>query len=210
MARSRIGPREPVERPADLARRRSRSRRWRPSSSASFPRATSGSTSRSGTASAACSRTARGELRLWSRNARPLLRYFPELRPLEKLLPPALGARRRDRHRARRRPRLRRDADAPASGREPRQQALGGDPRALHRLRRPRLEGRRGLARAALEAPHAPRAEREALRALPRDARSRRGARLARPLRGDRPRRRDREAPRPRRTSRARATASSR
>src|SRR6188474_621552 len=29
-----------------------------------------------------------GEMRLWSRNARPLLRYFPELRPLEKLLPP--------------------------------------------------------------------------------------------------------------------------
>jgi ATP-dependent DNA ligase len=29
-----------------------------------------------------------GELRLWSRNARPLLRYFPELRPLDKLLPP--------------------------------------------------------------------------------------------------------------------------
>jgi len=31
---------------------------------------------------------ASGELRLWSRNARPLLRYFPELRHLEKLLPP--------------------------------------------------------------------------------------------------------------------------
>ena len=30
---------------------------------------------------------ASGELRLWSRNARPLLRYFPELRPLGKLLP---------------------------------------------------------------------------------------------------------------------------
>jgi ATP-dependent DNA ligase len=30
-----------------------------------------------------------GELRLWSRNARPLLRYFPELRPLGELLPPA-------------------------------------------------------------------------------------------------------------------------
>ncbi len=30
-----------------------------------------------------------GELRLWSRNARPLLRYFPELLPLQKLLPPA-------------------------------------------------------------------------------------------------------------------------
>jgi ATP-dependent DNA ligase len=31
---------------------------------------------------------ASGELRLWSRNARPLLRYFPELEPLAKLLPP--------------------------------------------------------------------------------------------------------------------------
>ena len=30
-----------------------------------------------------------GELRLWSRNARPLLRYFPELRSLGKLLPPS-------------------------------------------------------------------------------------------------------------------------
>src|SRR5919199_2368512 len=29
-----------------------------------------------------------GELHLWSRNARPLLRYFPELRPLGELLPP--------------------------------------------------------------------------------------------------------------------------
>jgi len=29
-----------------------------------------------------------GELRLWSRNARPLLRYFPELRPLGEALPP--------------------------------------------------------------------------------------------------------------------------
>src|SRR3989454_3045758 len=28
------------------------------------------------------------ELALWSRNARPLLRYFPELRPLGDLLPP--------------------------------------------------------------------------------------------------------------------------
>jgi ATP-dependent DNA ligase len=31
---------------------------------------------------------ASGELRLWSRNARPLLRYFPELQPVGKLLPP--------------------------------------------------------------------------------------------------------------------------
>ncbi|CAN5356653.1 ATP-dependent DNA ligase [soil metagenome] len=29
-----------------------------------------------------------GELALWSRNGRPLLRYFPELRPLGQLLPP--------------------------------------------------------------------------------------------------------------------------
>ena len=31
---------------------------------------------------------ASGGLRLWSRNARPLLRYFPELAPLGELLPP--------------------------------------------------------------------------------------------------------------------------
>src|SRR6476619_4130141 len=31
---------------------------------------------------------ASGELRLWSRNGRPLLRYFPELRPVADLLPP--------------------------------------------------------------------------------------------------------------------------
>src|SRR5438093_9919812 len=30
-----------------------------------------------------------GELALWSRNGRPLLRYFPELRPLGDLLPPS-------------------------------------------------------------------------------------------------------------------------
>src|SRR5919206_3897481 len=30
----------------------------------------------------------KGELNLWSRNARPLLRYFPELRDLGELLPP--------------------------------------------------------------------------------------------------------------------------
>jgi ATP-dependent DNA ligase len=32
-----------------------------------------------------------GELALWSRNERPLLRYFPELRPLGELLPPHSG-----------------------------------------------------------------------------------------------------------------------
>ena len=84
-----------------------------------LPTAT-GSTSRSGTASAACSRTPSGELALWSRNGRPLLRYFPELRPLGELLPPhsALDGEiviARDGV-----ARLRRDADAPPSGREPR------------------------------------------------------------------------------------------
>ena len=58
-----------------------------------------------------------GELTLWSRNERPLLRYFPELRPLGELLPPhsALDGEiviARDG-----RARLRRDADAPAPGR---------------------------------------------------------------------------------------------
>ena len=68
---------------------------------------------------------ASGELRLWSRNARPLLRYFPELAPLGELLPPrsCLDGEIvivRDG-----RARLRRDADAAAPGREPRPQALG-------------------------------------------------------------------------------------
>ena len=80
--------------------RSSRSRRWRPSSCASCRTGTAGSTSRSGTASGACSRTRRGELRLWSRNARPLLRYFPELRSLGDAAAAALGARRRDRDRS--------------------------------------------------------------------------------------------------------------
>src|SRR3954452_14497305 len=68
------------------------------------------------------------ELALWSRNDRPLLRYFPELCPLGGLLPPRaasarrtapsrLSPRRRDRDRARRRPRLRLDADPAAPGR---------------------------------------------------------------------------------------------
>ncbi len=52
------------------------------------------------------------------------------------------------------------------------------------------------MARAAVEAANAPRAERQAVRALAGDARSRGGAGLARPVRGHRPRRRDREAAR--------------
>ena len=85
--RGRGGPRSRSSVPPSSTRS-SRSRPWRQSSSGSCPRATAGSTSRSGTASEACSRTPRGELRLWSRNGRPLLRYFPELRPLGDALPP--------------------------------------------------------------------------------------------------------------------------
>ena len=65
----------------------SRSRRWRPSSSQELPTGDwqyepkwdgfRGILENDG-----------GELALWSRNERPLLRYFPELEPLGKLLPP--------------------------------------------------------------------------------------------------------------------------
>jgi ATP-dependent DNA ligase len=87
MARSRIGPRGPVERPADLdpaipfppmeaelVRELPEGDEWQyePKWDGFRGLLENGS----------------GELRLWSRNARPLLRYFPELRPLEKLLPP--------------------------------------------------------------------------------------------------------------------------
>ena len=58
-----------------------------------------------------------GELALWTRNGRPLLRYFPELRAARRAAAAPLGARRRDRDRARRRARVRPDADAAPSGR---------------------------------------------------------------------------------------------
>ena len=90
-----------------------------------------------------------GEFHIWSRNARPLLRYFPELAELGERLPPKSavdgeivvvrdGA-----------PRLRRAPDAPPSRREPGQEALGGDPGRLRLLRRAPL-GRRGLPRQAV------------------------------------------------------------
>ena len=87
MARSRIGPRTPVERPPDLSeqipfppmeaelvRELPAGGEWQyePKWDGFRGLLENGS----------------GELRLWSRNARPLLRYFPELRPLAKLLPP--------------------------------------------------------------------------------------------------------------------------
>src|SRR5688500_7381985 len=87
MARSRIGPREPVERPAELhaaipfppmeaelVRELPEGDEWQYEPKWDGFRGLLENTG--------------GELRLWSRNARPLLRYFPELRPLGKLLPP--------------------------------------------------------------------------------------------------------------------------
>jgi ATP-dependent DNA ligase len=87
MARSRTGPREPVERPADLH------------SSIPFPPMEAELVRELPAGDEwqyepkwdgfrGILENGTGELRLWSRNARPLLRYFPELRPLEKLLPP--------------------------------------------------------------------------------------------------------------------------
>ena len=135
--------------------RRSRSRRWRPSSSASSPKATSGSTSRSGTASAGSSRTApassgsgRGTRGRCCATSPSCGRSRSSCRRISALDGEIV---------------IERDGvldfDAmqmrlhPAESRVNRLSAR--DPRALHRLRRPRLEGRRGLARAAVEAPHA-------------------------------------------------------
>ena len=151
-----------------------------------------------------------GELALWSRKERPLLRYFPELRPLGDLLPPRLGARRRDRDRAGRCARLRRDADAAPSGRVADPEALGGDPGRLRRLRRAGLGRRAGVGAAARGAASAGRGAVAGFRISPatRDIGDARGVDGA--VRGARPRRRDREAARRRRTCRARATPSSR
>ena len=75
--------------------------------------------------------------------AAPLL---PRARAARRAAPAAFLPRRRDRDRAGRRARLRRDADEAPPRREPRAEALGGDPRDLRRLRRARLGRRRALA----------------------------------------------------------------
>jgi ATP-dependent DNA ligase len=87
MARSRIGSREPVERPADLhpgipfpPMEAELVRDLPDDSGWQYEPKWDGFRGLLENAS--------GELRLWSRNARPLLRYFPELRPLEKILAP--------------------------------------------------------------------------------------------------------------------------
>ena len=128
--------------------RSSPSRRWRPSSSASSRPVTAGPTSRSGTGSAACSRTRAASSALVAERqaAAPLL---PGAAASRRAAAVQLGARRRDRDRDRRRRRLRRHADPPPPGREPHQPARRRDPGTVHRLRRARLEGEAAVAEAA-------------------------------------------------------------
>jgi ATP-dependent DNA ligase len=87
MARSRIGPREPVERPSDL----DRAIPFPPMEAElvrELPDGDGWQYEPKWDGFRGLLENGSGELRLWSRNARPLLRYFPELEPLAKLLPP--------------------------------------------------------------------------------------------------------------------------
>src|SRR6185369_8015325 len=92
-----------------------------------------------------------GELGLWSRNARPLLRYFPELRPLGDLLPPhsALDGEIVIEQDGRLEFDLMQMRLHPA---ESRIQAVRRDPRPVHRFRCPALEGQARPRAAAREA----------------------------------------------------------
>jgi ATP-dependent DNA ligase len=87
MARSRMGPREPVERPADL----DAAIPFPPMEAElvrDLPEGSEWQYEPKWDGFRGLLENGSGELRLWSRNARPLLRYFPELRPLGELLPP--------------------------------------------------------------------------------------------------------------------------
>ena len=137
-----------------------------------------------------------GELALWSRNERPLLRYFPELRPLGDLLPPhsALDGEiviSRDGVL---------DFDAMQTRLHPaesRVKRLSGEIPAIFIAFDLLLWDKQGRAQAtARGAARGAAARRRGVLDLAGRARARRGDSLARPLRGDRARRRDREAPR--------------
>jgi len=87
VARSRIGPREPVERPADL----DPAIPFPPMEAElvrELPDGDGWQYEPKWDGFRGLLENASGELRLWSRNARPLLRYFPELEELGSLLPP--------------------------------------------------------------------------------------------------------------------------
>ena len=133
-----------------------------------------------------------GELALWSRKERPLLRYFPELRPLGELLPPhsALDGEiviARDGVL---------DFDSmqmrlhPAESRV--RKLLGRDPGRVHRLRRPALEGQAGARAAAEEAAQGARELAKGFRLSPCTHDPEAAREWLDTLRGRRPRRRDR------------------
>src|SRR6187455_3849530 len=87
MARSRMGPREPVERPSDLHP----SIPFPPMEAQlvrELPEGDGWQYEPKWDGFRGVLENAGGELALWSRKERPLLRYFPELRPLGDLLPP--------------------------------------------------------------------------------------------------------------------------
>jgi ATP-dependent DNA ligase len=87
MARTRIGARQPVERPPDL----DGSIPFPPMEAAlvrELPEGDDWQYEPKWDGFRGVLENASGELRLWSRNGRPLLRYFPELAPLGELLEP--------------------------------------------------------------------------------------------------------------------------
>src|SRR3954465_12688880 len=116
----------------------------------------------------------KGELAVWSRNERPLLRYFPELLEVGELLPPDsaldgeivierdgvldFDAMQMRLHPAESRTRRLRP-QTPGRGADPRRG--DGDPGAFYRLRRPAREGRAGSQAAAGEAARQARARRQ-------------------------------------------------
>ena len=166
--------------------------RWRPSSSTSSPSPDGWQYEPKWDGFRGSSRTSTGELHLWSRNGRPLLRYFPELEGLGKKLKPNSavdgeivierdGALDFDALQMRLHPaesRVRKlSEEIPAEFVV--FDLLLWDGEAVHEL------AARGAAQARREAP---------LSSLAHDARPQGGARLARPARGGGLRRRHRQA----------------
>src|SRR6188472_1272217 len=108
---------------------------------------------------------------------------LPRARAARRAAAAAFVPRRRDRDRTGWRTRLRRDADEAASRREPRAEAVRGDPRDLRRVRPARLGRCRALAGAPRRTPRGSGEAGARLRPVPLHRRPRRGARVARLVR---------------------------
>ena len=173
MARSRIGPREPVERPADLHA----SIPFPPMEAElvrELPEGDDWQYEPKWDGFRGLLENGTGELRLWSRNARPLLRYFPELRPLEKLLPPRSAL---DGEIVIERDGVL-DFDAMQMRLHPAESRINRLSAEIPARSSPSTSSSGRASRCGTSrsrSADAPRAQREALRALPADARSRRG-----------------------------------